>query len=164
MFIEMGPMLEALSLACKAAACCRAMWAATSAASPTPRRKPASRANQAALAQQLRQFFASSDVAGSAAGQIVDGIASGMMAGVDLSIPDLPAAALSAGGTWAPNADRARAVARRVAGMAASPPAGLHAAAGGVVPQVVSSPAQRRRVQPGGAWVQGPAQASTSAR
>jgi hypothetical protein len=48
-------------------------------------------------------------VAGSAAGQIVDGIASGMMAGVDLSIPIL-AAALSAGGTWAPNADRARAV------------------------------------------------------
>jgi len=159
MFIELGPMLEALSLALQSGGVLpgdvgrykrRKSDAAQDGVKP--------RTNQAALAQQLRQFFASSDVAGSAAGQIVDGIASGMLAGVDLSIPDLPAAALSAGSNWAPNADRARAVgAAAVASMAGH---GAHpAAAGVVVPAggfvVGAAPGV---AQPGGAWVQGPAQ------
>ncbi|MHA4866167.1 DUF1631 family protein [Duganella sp. PWIR1] len=116
MFIELGPMLEALSLALQS------KGVLPGSVGGYQRRKldagkdggaaAKARTNQAALAQQLRQFFAASDVAGSAAGQIVDGIASGMLqgaaGGVDLTIPDLPAAALSAGGAWAPNAERAR--------------------------------------------------------
>jgi hypothetical protein len=150
MFIELGPMLEALSLAMQSSGVLpgdvnrykrRKSDTASDSAKP--------RTNQAVLAQQLRQFFASSDVAGSAAGQIVDGIASGMMAGVDLSIPDLPAAALSAGSSWAPNADRARA-----AGTAAvASMAGVAVPAGGFVAGAAPGVAQ-----PGGAWVQGPAQ------
>lgn len=176
MFIELGPMLEALSLALQSKGVLpgdvdrykRRKSDATRDGAPDK-----ARTNQAALAQQLRQFFASSDVAGSAAGQIVDGIASGMMAGVDLSIPDLPAAALSAGSSWAPNADRARAVGAAVAGaitpglqaggvmaggvgVAAGP---ARMASGGVVPAagfvVGAAPGV---TQPGGAWVQGPAQ------
>jgi hypothetical protein len=103
MFIELGPMLEALSLALQS------KGVLPGNVDGYKRRKAdggaaKARTNQAALAQQLRQFFASSDVAGSAAGQIVDGIASGMLGGgVDLTIPDLPASVLSAGSTWAPN-------------------------------------------------------------
>lgn len=106
MFIELGPMLEALSLALQrsgvlpgAVGGCRRRKADGDAAAKA-------KTKQAALAQQLRQFFAASDVAGSAAGQIVEGIASGMLgaAGVDLSIPELPASALAAGGDWKPNA------------------------------------------------------------
>lgn len=116
MFIELGPMLEALSLALQSKGVLpgsvggyqrRKLDAAKDGGAAAK-----ARTNQAALAQQLRQFFAASDVAGSAAGQIVDGIASGMLqgaaGGVDLTIPDLPAAALSAGGAWAPNAEPAR--------------------------------------------------------
>ncbi|MTV38451.1 DUF1631 family protein [Duganella radicis] len=180
MFIEMGPMLEALSLALQSKGVLPG-----SVDSYKRRRTDAgkdsaagkARTNQAALAQQLRQFFASSDVAGSAAGQIVDGIASGMMQGVDLTIPDLPAAALSAGSTWAPNADRARAVgaavgaaAGAVAGggfMSAGLPGavaggaavGGQTAVGGMVTPaggfIVGAPGA---VAAGGAWVQGPAQ------
>ncbi|WP_373987408.1 DUF1631 family protein [Duganella sp. BuS-21] len=139
MFIELGPMLEALSLALQS------KGALPGSVGGYQRRKldagkdggasAKARTNQAALAQQLRQFFAASDVAGSAAGQIVDGIASGMLQGVagglDLTIPDLPAAALSAGGAWAPNAERG------------------HAGGGGVPAAGVVA---------GGAWPQGPAQ------
>lgn len=174
MFIELGPMLEALSLALQSKGVLpgdverykRRKSDAARDGAPVK-----ARTNQAALAQQLRQFFASSDVAGSAAGQIVDGIASGMMAGVDLSIPDLPAAALTAGSTWAPNADRARAVGAAVAGaITPGPQAGgvmaggvapgpARMAPGGVVPAggfvVGAAPGV---TQPGGAWVQGPAQ------
>ncbi|SDF70723.1 MULTISPECIES: DUF1631 family protein [unclassified Duganella] len=107
MFIELAPMLEALSLALQSKGVLpgsvdgyqRRKADGGAAARPRP--------NQQVLAQQLRQFFASSDVAGSAAGEIVDGIASGMLGadgGVDLSIPDLPASALAAGNNWAPNA------------------------------------------------------------
>ncbi|HEX5343683.1 MAG TPA: DUF1631 family protein [Duganella sp.] len=166
MFIEMGPMLEALSLALQSSGVLpgdvgRYKRRKSDAAPDSAK----SRTNQAALALQLRQFFASSDVAGSAAGQIVDGIASGMMAGVDLSIPDLPAAALNAGSTWAPNTDRARAVgAAAVASMTGVAPGGLPAAvgaaaAGGVVPAGgFVAGAASGAMQLGGAWVQGPAQ------
>ncbi|NYE59843.1 hypothetical protein FHW58_000995 [Duganella sp. 1224] len=109
MFIELGPMLDALNLALQAGG------VLPGGVDRYQRRKSdggvavgAAKTNQAALAQQLRQFFASSEVAGSAAGQIVDGIASGMLqgaGGVDLTIPDLPAAALAARSTWTPNAD-----------------------------------------------------------
>ncbi|WP_343731366.1 DUF1631 family protein [Duganella sp.] len=133
MFIEMGPMLEALSLALQSKGVLPG-----SVDGYKRRRTDAgkdgaagkARTNQAALAQQLRQFFASSDVAGSAAGQIVDGIASGMLQGVDLTIPDLPAAALSSGSTWVPNADRARAVgAAAMAGMSGAVPGAIAGAA-----------------------------------
>ncbi|MYM66967.1 DUF1631 family protein [Pseudoduganella sp. FT55W] len=141
MFIEMGPMLEALSL------CLQSKGVLPGGVDGYRRRKPdggkegaaaKARSNQDALAQQLRQFFASSEVAGSAAGQIVDGIANGMLQGVDLRIPDLPAAALAAGSTWAPNADRATGT----------------VAAGGFVDAAVGAAG----AQPGGVWLQGPAQ------
>jgi hypothetical protein len=153
MFIELGPMLEALSLTLQSKGVLPGDVDRYKRRKKDTSRDGApdkTRTNQAALAQQLRQFFASSDVVGSAAGQIVDGIASGMMAGVDLSIPDLPAAALTAGSTWAPNADRARAVGTAaVAGMV---PGGV-VPAGGFVGGAVSG-----AMQPGVAWVQGPAQ------
>lgn len=140
LFIELGPMLEALSLALQSkgvlpgAVDRRQRRKADAAGGETP-----ARANQAALAQQLRQFFASSDVAGSPAGQIVDGIASGMLQGVDLSIPELSAAALAAGSTWTPNAGVRAAAAVTVAGggfaVAGDAPTGGH----------------------GGGWTHGPA-------
>lgn len=143
MFIELGPMLEALSLALRRSGVLpggvdryKRRIADGGAAART------AKTNQAALAQQLRQFFASSDVAGSAAGQIVDGIASGMLqgaGGVDLSIPDLPASALTAGSTWTPNAAQQ-----------ATPG---HAAVGGQPGAVVGGQAHAQA----GAWAQGPA-------
>lgn len=107
MFIELGPMLEALSLALQSKGVLPgAVDGYRGRKTDTVKTAAAARAgaNQAALAQQLRQFFASSDVAGSAAGQVVDNIAGGMLNGMDLSIPDLPMAALSAGAGWVPNA------------------------------------------------------------
>ena len=139
MFIALGPMLEALSLALQSSG------VLPSGTDGYKRRKldggtTKTKTNQAALAQQLRQFFASSDVAGSAAGQIVDGIASGMLhaGGVDLTIPDLPAAALAAGSTWAPNAapqaTRGHAVGTAaIAGMSAAQP-GLQGFGSGIQP------------------------------
>jgi hypothetical protein len=183
MFIELGPMLEALSL------CLQSKGVLPGGVDGYRRRKAdggkeaaaaKARSNQDALAQQLRQFFASSDVAGSAAGQIVDGIANGMMQGVDLSIPDLPAAALTAGSTWAPNADRATAVGTAavasVAGATGSViPGGIaaytgvqptgaaigQAPVGGVVAAggfVGGAAVGAAGAQPDGVWVQGPAQ------
>jgi hypothetical protein len=186
MFIELGPMLEALSLALQSGGVLpggvdgykrrKSDGAAASRAAKT---------NQAALAQQLRQFFASSDVAGSAAGQIVDGIASGMLqgaGGVDLTIPDLPASALAAGSGWTPNpaqqATRARTVgAAAIASMAGVPqgvaapgvPAvGVSASAGPASdapawPVPASAVPALAGAMPGGAvpvggWTQGPAQ------
>jgi len=132
MFIELAPMFEALNLLLQ-----------TKSGMPdrTEKRRRSDdgkrgaaargRTNQAALAQQLRQFFASSDVPGSAAGAIVDGIAGGMMQGVDLTIPDLPSAALNAASTWVPNA-AARAVGdAAVASLAASGAPGVGAAGAG---------------------------------
>jgi hypothetical protein len=111
MFIELGPMLEALSLALQSKGVLPGSvdgYKGRKADAPKARDKAAAAGKQAALAQQLRQFFASSDVAGSAAGEIVDGIAGGMLqnaaGGIDLSIPDLPMAALSASSGWVPNA------------------------------------------------------------
>jgi hypothetical protein len=140
MFIELGPMLEALSLALQSSG------VLPGGTDGYKRRKldggaaTKAKTNQAALAQQLRQFFASSDVAGSAAGQIVDGIASGMLhaGGVDLTIPDLPVAALSASSTWTPNAaaqaTRGQAVGTAaIAGMTAAQP-GSQAFGSGIQP------------------------------
>lgn len=147
MFIELGPMLEALNLALQSKGVLpgavdgykgRKADAAKAAAGER------ARANQAALAQQLRQFFASSDVAGSAAGQIVDNIAGGLLqgaGGIDLSIPDLPVSALNSGAVWVPNAAGQGAPAQAMGGAAgAAGVAGAGFAAAG------------------GAWVQGPAQ------
>ncbi len=152
MFIELGPMLEALSLALQS------NGVLPGAVDGYTRRKAdggtaarAAKTNQAALAQQLRQFFASSEVAGSAAGQIVDGIASGMLQGggrVDLSIPDLPASALAAGSTWAPNAAQQATRGHAVGG---SQPG---AAVGGPV----GGPAAGQASGQAGGWTQGPAQ------
>jgi hypothetical protein len=133
MFIALGPMLEALSLALQS------KGVLPGSVDGYKRRKTdggaaKAKTNQAALAQQLRQFFASSDVAGSAAGQIVDGIASGMLGGVDLTIPDLPASVLSAGSAWAPNAAQQPAGGQQGASHAAGAPfagqPGVHAASG----------------------------------
>lgn len=147
MFIELGPMLEALNLALQSKGVLpgavdgykgRKADAAKAAAGER------ARANQAALAQQLRQFFASSDVAGSAAGQIVDNIAGGLLqgaGGIDLSIPDLPVSALNSGAVWVPNAAGQGVPAQAMGGAAGA--AGV-AGAGFVAA--------------GGAWVQGPAQ------
>ncbi|MEV4778043.1 DUF1631 family protein [Burkholderia sp. LMU1-1-1.1] len=147
MFIELGPMLEALNLALQSKGVLpgsvdgykgRKADAARAAANER------ARGSQAALAQQLRQFFASSDVAGSAAGQIVDNIAGGLLqgaGGIDLSIPDLPMSALNSGAVWVPNAAGQGAAARAVGGTVAGPAPGF-ATAGA----------------PGGVWVQGPAQ------
>ena len=107
MFIELGPMLDALNLALQSKGVLPGSvdgYKGRKADKPkatAPSRVPG---NQAALAQQLRQFFASSDVAGSAAGEIVDNIAGGLLHGVDLSIPDLPMSALNSGVAWTPNA------------------------------------------------------------
>ncbi|SEN12101.1 Protein of unknown function [Duganella sp. CF517] len=102
MFIELGPMFEALNLALQSKGVLpgsvdgyrgRKADAAPGAAGER------ARDSQAALAQQLRQFFASSDVAGSAAGELVDDIAGGLLhgaGGIDLRIPDLPPSALYA--------------------------------------------------------------------
>jgi hypothetical protein len=166
MFIELGPMLEALSLALQS------KGVLPGSVGGYQRRKldagkdggaaAKARTNQAALAQQLRQFFAASDVAGSAAGQIVDGIASGMLqgaaGGVDLTIPDLPAAALSAGGAWAPNAERKQGAgpgfgvggAGGASVGAGFGPGAMAGMGGGVVPAA--------GFVAGGAWQQGPAQ------
>ena len=144
MFIELGPMLEALNLALQSKGVLpgsvegykgRKADAARTAAGER------ARGNQAALAQQLRQFFASSDVAGSAAGQIVDNIAGGLLhgaGGIDLSIPDLPVSALNAGAAWVPNA-----AGRGLPAQAGGGAGGAGLAAGG---------------PHGGVWAQGPAQ------
>ncbi|MRW82545.1 DUF1631 family protein [Pseudoduganella sp. FT26W] len=158
MFIALGPMLEALSLALQS------KGVLPGSVDGYKRRKAdggAAKAstNQAALAQQLRQFFASSDVAGSAAGQIVDGIASGMLGGgVDLTIPDLPASVLSAGSTWAPNGAHATG-----APLVGQP--GVHAV-GGMMPGFTGgAPAAGalamgggQMAMPAGGWPQGAAQ------
>jgi hypothetical protein len=69
MFIEMGPMLEALSLALQSSGVLPGDVAATSAASPM--RRIAGKPRQSGRAgAAMRQFFASSDVAGSAAGRL----------------------------------------------------------------------------------------------
>jgi hypothetical protein len=106
MFIELAPMLESLSLALQSKGVLPGGvdgYQRRKSDGGAAKAKAKAKTNQAALAQQLRQFFASSEVAGSAAGQIVDGIASGMLHGVDLTIPDLPASALSAASAWAPH-------------------------------------------------------------
>lgn len=136
MFIELGPMLDALNLALQSKGVLPGSvdgykGRKADAAKPAAAR---ARSNQAALAQQLRQFFASSDVAGSAAGEIVDGIAGGIIqsAGgdIDLSIPDLPMSALAAGSTWVPNAAQAAVRAPTAGGLAAGGPAAGGDAAG----------------------------------
>jgi hypothetical protein len=153
MFIELGPMLDALNLALQS----KGVLPGTTdgyKGRKTDKAKAAApsrvRGNQAALAQQLRQFFASSDVAGSAAGEIVDNIAGGLL-GADLSIPDLPMSALHAGKAWVPNA-AGRAAAEVVAapGFVAVAAGAQGAAAGGFAPAGM--------VQTGGVWAQGAAQ------
>ncbi|MCU6497151.1 DUF1631 domain-containing protein [Rugamonas sp. A1-17] len=182
MFIELGPMLDALNLALQSKGVLPGSvdgFKGRKTDKPKATAPSRVRGNQAALAQQLRQFFASSDVAGSAAGQIVDNIADGLMQGVDLSIPDLPMSALNSGAVWVPNAAAAQAAGQAVAGVAGSAAAGVGVAgAAGVVAHGVAVPAASHggahgfvavpgaahglvpaagAVQ-GGAWVQGPAQ------
>jgi hypothetical protein len=171
MFIELGPMLDALNLALQSKGVLPGSvdgykGRKADAAKSGPSR---ARSNQAALAQQLRQFFASSDVAGSAAGEIVDGIAGGMLqsagGNIDLSIPDLPMSALAAGSTWVPNAAaQARAPQAPPHGATAATAGTAGHAAGGQVATShmgvaggVLMPAGTAQAA-GGVWVQGPAQ------
>jgi len=165
MFIELGPMLDALNLALQSKGVLPGSvdgykGRKADAAKTAPSR---ARGNQAALAQQLRQFFASSDVAGSAAGQIVDGIAGGMLQGaggdVDLSIPDLPMSALAAGSTWVPNAAQA--------GSGRAPGSAGHAAGGTWMPNSAQAgggrAAENAAQTAGGAWVPNVASAAGGA-
>ena len=160
MFIELGPMLEALNLALQSKGVLpgsvdgykgRKADAARAAAGER------ARGNQAALAQQLRQFFASSDVAGSAAGQIVDNIAGGLLqgaGGIDLSIPDLPMSALNSGAVWVPNTAGQGVQAQAMGGAAGA--AGLTGA--GLAAAGFAAAGSAPGFGTGGAWVQGPAQ------
>jgi hypothetical protein len=165
MFIELGPMLDALNLALQSKGVLPgSVDGYKGRKTDKPKAAAASRVrgNQAALAQQLRQFFASSDVAGSAAGEIVDNIAGGLL-GVDLSIPDLPMSALNAGVAWVPNAaGRGAADVVAAPGFAAAA-AGAHAAggfapAGGAIPMPAGAVPAGAVQGAGGVWVQGPAQ------
>ncbi|ELX09139.1 hypothetical protein Jab_2c11990 [Janthinobacterium sp. HH01] len=180
MFIELGPMLDALNLALQSKGVLPGSVDGYQGRKTDKSKATAPsrvRGNQAALAQQLRQFFASSDVEGSAAGEIVDNIAGGLLQGVDLSIPDLPMSALNSGAVWVPKAGE-QSVAAPASGAVphgAVSHAGSHAvgpsgagvlmaagfaagaagvpavAAGGFMPAVPGQGA-------GGVWVQGPAQ------
>ncbi|GJJ04178.1 hypothetical protein RugamoR64_47160 [Duganella rhizosphaerae] len=167
MFIELGPMLDALNLALQSKGVLPGSVdghkgrKADKAKAAAPSRV---RGNQAALAQQLRQFFASSDVEGSAAGAIVDNIADGLMYGVDLSIPDLPMSALNAGAAWVPNAGdgahgAAPAAAHGVMAVAQGAP-GAMTMAPGFAAAVAGAPAVVAGgfAPAGGVWVQGAAQ------
>ncbi|RFP19058.1 DUF1631 family protein [Duganella sp. BJB475] len=190
MFIELGPMLDALNLALQSKGVLPGSvdgHKGRKADKPKAAAPSRVRGNQAALAQQLRQFFASSDVEGSAAGAIVDNIADGLMHGVDLSIPDLPMSALNSGAAWVPNAaaqGSAGAVVPGVAGAAGgvggigsgAAIAGAHGAHGGMavahgvqggvvmapgfVAGVAGAPAVAAGgfAPAGGVWVQGAAQ------
>ncbi|RFP10302.1 DUF1631 family protein [Duganella sp. BJB488] len=189
MFIELGPMLDALNLALQSKGVLPGSvdgFKGRKTDKPKAAAPSRVRGNQAALAQQLRQFFASSDVAGSAAGEIVDNIADGLMQGVDLSIPDLPMSALNSGAVWVPNvaAGQAAVGAAGAAGAVAhgaALPVGSRDAAQGFVPAAVGTPGSVLMAPgfavgmagapaaagggflpagagQGGAWVQGPAQ------
>jgi hypothetical protein len=153
MFIELGPMLDALNLALQSKGVLPGSvdgYKGRKADATKTVAGDRARGNQAALAQQLRQFFASSDVAGSAAGQIVDNIAGGLLhGGIDLSIPDLPMSALHSGAAWVPNA-AGQGGAGRVAG-AVGAVGFLGGGTGAGVGEAVAA-------APGGGWVQGPAQ------
>ena len=174
MFIELGPMLDALNLALQSKGVLPGAvdgYKGRKADKPKAAAPSRVQGKQAALAQQLRQFFASSDVAGSAAGEIVDNIAGGLL-GVDLSIPDLPMSALNAGAAWAPNAaGRGAADVVAAPGFAAGAAGAQAVAGGGFVPaggavmmpvgavQIPAGALPAGAVQgAGGVWVQGPAQ------
>lgn len=149
MFIELGPMLDALNLALQSKGVLPGSVDGYKGRKADATKAAGGRAggNQAALAQQLRQFFASSDVAGSAAGHIVDNIAGGMLhGGIDLSIPDLPMSALHSGTAWVPNA-AGQGAAGRAVGAVGFPGGGTGAGVG-----------EAGAAAPGGGWVQGPAQ------
>ena len=170
MFIELGPMLDALNLALQSKGVLPGSVEGYQGRKADAAKVPPSRArsNQAALAQQLRQFFASSEVAGSAAGEIVDGILQGAGGNIDLSIPELPMSALAAGSGWVPNATaQARAPHAAAGGQFAAGHGGVagDAATFGAV-MVAGAPGSPGAAwMPAGAaqaaagmWVQGPAQ------
>ena len=154
MFIELGPMLDALNLALQRQGVLPgSVDGYKGRKSDAPKKTAAKvRSDQAALAQQLRQLFATPEVAG----QVADELASSMVGNVDLSIPDLPMSALTAGSAWVPNAAGAQgavAGAHGVAGgPAAAPGAAILAGAGGMVGGQV--------VMPTGAWAPGAAVAA----
>jgi hypothetical protein len=162
MFIELGPMLDALNLALQSKGVLPGSVDGYKGRKTDAQKTAPSRASgkQAALAQQLRQFFASSDVAGSAAGEIVDGIAGGILqsagGNIDLSIPDLPMSALAAGSTWVPNA-AAQGHAPQAHAAAGQAVGGQFVAGHGGVAGGVLVPAGAAQAA-GGMWVQGPAQ------
>jgi len=87
-------------------------------------RKREGQANQAELAQQLRQLFATPEVAG----KMADELASTMVGNIDLSIPELPQAALQAGTTWVPSTASPAVVVAGGGAAAAGGPAGQGAA------------------------------------
>jgi hypothetical protein len=160
LFIELGPMLDALNLALQSKGVLPGSvdgYKGRKTDQPKAAAPSRVRGNQAALAQQLRQFFASSDVAGSAAGEIVDNIAGGLL-GVDLSIPDLPMSALNAGVAWVPNAAGRGAAPGFAAAAAGAHAAGGFAPAGGAIPMPAGAVPAGAVQGAGGVWVQGPAQ------
>ncbi|WP_296001378.1 DUF1631 family protein [Rugamonas sp.] len=91
MFLDLGPMLEALNLALQRKGVLPGSVdgykGRKADVPPAPAFSPApARGQQAALAQQLRQFFAASGV--------------GATEEIDLGIPDIPAGAVVTGGAW----------------------------------------------------------------
>ena len=169
MFIELGPMLDALNLALQRDGVLPGSVDGYKGRKLDAPKKTAAkvRSDQAALAQQLRQLFATPEVAG----KVADELASTMMGNVDLSIPELPMSALTAGSTWVPNAAAAQgavvagsavagAQAMAMPGMA--PGAAILAgtaggpAAGVVMPAMVGG----QVVMPVGSWAPGPAVAA----
>jgi hypothetical protein len=165
MFIELGPMLDALNVALQRDGVLPGSVDGYKGRKSDAPKKPASKAksDQAALAQQLRQLFATPEVAG----KVADELASTMMGNVDLSIPDLPMAALAGGPAWVPNAAGAQgAVAAGTAGGAqgghhghgahgAAPGAAL--LAGGAAGAAMVG---GQMVMPAAAWAPGPAVAA----
>jgi len=106
LFIDMGPMLDALNLALQRQGVLPGSVDSYKNRKSDKTKAPARvRGNQAELAQQLRQLFATPEVAG----KMADELASTMVGNMDLSIPDLPQAALQATTTWVPNAAAAQA-------------------------------------------------------
>jgi hypothetical protein len=183
MFIELAPMLDALNQALQRQGVLPGSVDGYKGRKADAPRKPASklRGEQAALAQQLRQLFATPEVAG----QVADDLASTLVGNVDLSIPDLPMSALQAGSTWVPNAAAVAGAAAPAAGAGMGAPAGSggaalpgHAAggfvaangmpgtpagmamAGAQVAAGMQAMVNGQVVMPAGAWAPGPALAA----
>ena len=103
MFIDLGSMLDALNLTLQRQGVLPGSVDGyknrKSDKQEKAARKREGQSNQAELAQQLRQLFATPEVAG----KMADELANTMAGNIDLSIPELPQAALQATSTWVPS-------------------------------------------------------------